>query len=242
MNSKLITFVFIISVIILTIFLFTHNKQRKVYNFKEAKKLAMLVNRDISGTFYCGCKINWHGYRGIPELLSCGYKIRNNYLRAHRVEWEHIVPAWKFGHDMKCWLYGGRKNCNNDYNYKKIETDLHNLQPVIGEINADRKNYEYSQWDSNYGNYYGNCKIKINFKTKQVDPPIITRGIIARTYLYMHDKYHIILSDEQLSLFYKWNNLYPVTKWECCRNKRITLIQGNSNCYIEKACRKMNYY
>ncbi|MCV2502164.1 MAG: endonuclease [Candidatus Lightella neohaematopini] len=241
MNNKLITFILIVSVITLTIFLFVNNKKRKIHNFKEIKKLAVLVNKNISGTFYCGCKINWHGYRGTPDLLSCGYKIRSNYFRANRVEWEHVVPAWKFGHNMKCWLHGGRKNCNNDYNYQKIATDLHNLQPVIGEINADRKNYEYNQWISNYGSYYGNCKIKINFKTKQVDPPIITRGIIARTYLYMYDKYHIILSNRQLSLFHKWNTLYPVTKWECYRNKRITLIQGNSNPYIEQACKNKNY-
>jgi len=30
-----------------------------------------------------------------------------NLKRASRIEWEHIVPAWFFGHNLDCWKRGG---------------------------------------------------------------------------------------------------------------------------------------
>ena len=47
---------------------------------------------------------------------------------ASRVEWEHVVPAWQFGHQRQCWQDGGRKNCAKDPVYRKMESDMHNLQ------------------------------------------------------------------------------------------------------------------
>lgn len=68
------------------------------------------------------------------------------WIRATRIEWEHIVPAWVMGHQRQCWQKGGRKSCTDtDPVFREMEADLHNLAPAIGEVNGDRSNYLYSE-------------------------------------------------------------------------------------------------
>ncbi|MGV6479318.1 deoxyribonuclease I [Pantoea agglomerans] len=206
-------------------------------NFQQAKTFAAAINADAPGSFYCGCKIQWQGKKGIPDLNSCGYQPRKNANRAARIEWEHVMPAWEFGHQRQCWQDGGRKNCSKDPDYRRIETDLHNLQPAVGEVNGDRGNFAYSQWNGSE-QQYGQCEMKIDFKLKQAEPPARARGAIARTYFYMRDQYHLRISRQQTQLFTAWNKLYPVTIWECERDQRIAKVQGNHNPYVQQACQR----
>lgn len=136
-----------------------------INSFSQAKAAGVKVNADVPGDFYCGCKINWQGKKGVIDLESCGYKVRKNENRASRVEWEHVVPAWQFGHQLQCWQDGGRKNCAKDPVYRKMESDMHNLQPAVGEVNGDRANFMYSQWNGGEGQY-GQCAMKVDFKDK----------------------------------------------------------------------------
>ena len=136
-----------------------------INSFSQAKAAAVKVHADAPGTFYCGCKINWQGKKGVVDLQSCGYQVRKNENRASRVEWEHVVPAWQFGHQRQCWQDGGRKNCAKDPVYRKMESDMHNLQPSVGEVNGDRGNFMYSQWNGGEGQY-GQCAMKVDFKEK----------------------------------------------------------------------------
>ncbi|WP_413737092.1 deoxyribonuclease I [Sodalis sp. RH21] len=206
-----------------------------INNFSQAKAAAVKINQDAPGSFYCGCKISWQGKKGTPDLESCGYQVRKSALRANRIEWEHVMPAWEFGHQHQCWRDGGRKNCAKDADYRRMENDLHNLQPAIGEVNGDRANFQYSQWRGGEGQY-GRCAMKVDFKFKQAEPPARARGAIARTYFYMRDRYHLRLSSQQTQLFEVWDRQYPVTAWECTRNRRIEAVQGNANPYIQRAC------
>lgn len=208
-----------------------------INNFSQAKAAAAKINQDAPGSFYCGCRIDWQGKKGIPDLAGCGYQVRKNAQRAQRIEWEHVVPAWQFGHQLQCWQDGGRKNCNKDATYRQIETDLHNLQPAIGEVNGDRNNFMYSQWNGGAGQY-GQCSMKVDFKNKQAEPPARARGAIARTYFYMRDRYQLRLSRQQTQLFEVWNRQYPVSQWECQREARIAKVQGNHNPYIQQACQQ----
>jgi deoxyribonuclease-1 len=52
----------------------------------------------------------------------------------------------------------------------------------------------------------------------------------------MCDRYHLNLSRQQTQLFDVWSKQYPVTAWECTREKRIAAIQGNHNPYVQEAC------
>lgn len=36
-----------------------------INSFSQAKTAAVKVYADVPGTFYCGCKINWQGKKGI---------------------------------------------------------------------------------------------------------------------------------------------------------------------------------
>ncbi len=104
-------------------------------SFSAAKREAVKIYADHPTSFYCGCDIKWQGKKGIPDLASCGYQVRKQEKRASRIEWEHVVPAWQFGHQRQCWQNGGRKNCTrNDNVFKSMEADLHNLTPAIGEV------------------------------------------------------------------------------------------------------------
>ena len=206
-------------------------------NFQQAKTFAAAINADAPGSFYCGCKIQWQGKKGIPDLNSCGYQVRKNANRAARIEWEHVMPACEFGHQRQSWQDGGRKNCSKDPDYRRIETDLHNLQPAVGEVNGDRGNFAYSQWNGSE-QHYGQCEMKIDCKLNQAEPPARARGAIARTYFYMRDQYHLRISRQQTQLFTAWNKLYPVTIWECERDQRIAKVQGNHNPYVQQACQR----
>ena len=212
----------------------THYNQN---NFQQAKVVAAKINADAPADFYCGCKISWHGKKGVPDLSSCGYSVRKNANRAERIEWEHVMPAWEFGHQRQCWQNGGRKNCSKDADYRRIESDLHNLQPAIGEVNGDRNKFQYSQWNGGE-QPYGQCRMKIDFKQKRAEPPERARGAIARTYFYMRDQYHLRLSRQQTQLFTAWNKQYPVTPWECERDQRIAAVQGNHNSWVQQACQR----
>ncbi len=64
-----------------------------IHSFSQAKTAGVKINADVPGDFYCGCKINWQGKKGVVDLGSCGYKVRKNENRASRIEWEHVVPA-----------------------------------------------------------------------------------------------------------------------------------------------------
>ncbi len=210
-------------------------------SFSKAKNIAREIYKDQNTSFYCECKIEWQGKKGVPQLNDCGYKIRKKTqeVRARRIEWEHIVPAWQFGHQLKCWQDGGRKNCSKrDVKFKLMEADLHNLVPAIGEVNGDRSNFQFSQWNGNNGAHYGQCEMKVDFKARAVDPPKHSRGAIARIYKYMNDKYQFRLAKAQEQLMNAWDKTYPVNAWECERDRRIAKQQGNHNPFVKAACEK----
>lgn len=46
-----------------------------INNFSQAKAAAAKINQDAPGSFYCSCRINWQGKKGVPDLTSCGYPV-----------------------------------------------------------------------------------------------------------------------------------------------------------------------
>ena len=78
-----------------------------VADISSAKQdLTIIESRlDNPTTLYCGCSLVFKSSdRYVPELDSCGYSVREDKVRAHRVEAEHIVPAYSFGHTLPCWM------------------------------------------------------------------------------------------------------------------------------------------
>lgn len=201
-------------------------------SFSRSKNIAhrkIYVN-DLQVDYYCGCQYNRSKE---VNLNSCGYKIRKNALRAKRIEWEHVVPASVYGKTEQCWSEGGRKNCGNkSLSFNKFESDLHNLRPVVGEVNGDRSNLPYNIAGENAVSY-GQCKFKIDFKSNVAEPPDEIKGDLARITLYMNDKYDLPYSPEYIILMKSWAEADPVSEKEKKINALIKAYQGDSNPYID---------
>ncbi|OEC38661.1 deoxyribonuclease [Pseudomonas sp. 1D4] len=205
--------------------------------FQEAKKAAWKLYASHPVEFYCGCRYSGNKV----DLKSCGYVPRTNAKRASRIEWEHIVPAWVIGHQRKCWQNGGRENCaRHDDAYRRAEADLHNLVPSIGEVNGDRSNYSFG-WLPQAPSQYGACPMVVDFKARKAMPRQQIRGMIARTYFYMSERYGLRLSRQDRQLYTAWNKQYPVEAWERNRNQRVACVMGHGNHFVGavnlKACK-----
>lgn len=211
-------------------------------SFSSAKKL--LYENIYQGrplTFYCDCKFT---QTRRVFLGTCDVEPRRNKKRAKKLEAEHIFPAYHFGQFRACWReklctdsrgdkYGGRECCNKiDPTFKAAHNDLHNLFPAVGEINGDRRNYNWGMI-SGEKREYGECDIEVDSSIRRAEPPESVRGNIARTYFYMSDTYDIRLSKQQRELFNAWSKLDPPDSWEKERNRRIEKVQGNTNPYIK---------
>lgn len=214
-------------------------------SFTKAKKLMKKVYYDNQQSFYCGCHYNYIELNGKEKILvdanSCGYKPSKNNQRAIFIEWEHVVPAWHFGHDRQCWRepictnskgkkFKGRKCCEKiDPLFRIMQADMYNLQPAIGELNANRSNLYFGIIDGE-PRKFGACDFEVD--NKVVEPKEDIRGDIARTYFYMEYNYGITISNKQRKLFELWDKNDPVSDWERKRAKRIEKIQGNKNKFI----------
>nr|WP_256260811.1 endonuclease [Shewanella sp. NIFS-20-20] len=214
-----------------------HGSGQHPRNFTQAKKIAQQMYLQLGPlqSFYCGCDIYVENNKWSPSFNACGYQVRKQVQRANRIEWEHIVPAWAFGHQRQCWQDGGRKHCRRDAEFVKMEADLHNLVPAIGEVNGDRSNYRFSDWNAT-PQQYGQCQMFIDFSDRKVQPPATSRGAIARTYLYMQQTYDLKIAKIQLQLFHAWDRKTPVTAPECRRDRAIAQQQGNHNPFVQSRC------
>ncbi|RRJ82656.1 endonuclease [Aestuariirhabdus litorea] len=216
---------------LLCLFLFSPSLLLAADTFSAAKREAREIYADNPSSFYCNCRYQTQGKKLVPDLASCGYQVRKQPRRAERIEWEHVVPAWTLGHQRQCWQEGGRKGCRQDPVFNRMEADLHNLVPAIGEINGDRSNFRFSLLGPS-PQRYGRCDFKVDFKARKVEPPEAVRGEIARISLYMHQKYGLSMSPAQRRLLEEWHRRYPVSDWERTRNQRVAARQGDSNPWV----------
>jgi deoxyribonuclease-1 len=222
-----------------------YSQNTKITSFSESKKLIQKVHKNNSQTLYCGCS-----YKGMkPNLSSCGYIAKKDKKRANRIEWEHVVPAHAFGKSFSEWRDGhpkcvkkngtkfkGRK-CAEKVNeeYRRMQADMFNLYPAIGEVNGRRSNYSMAMIKGELREF-GKCDVEIN--NKKIEPRESIRGEIARTYMYMDSVYpgRGIVSKKNRELFDAWEKSDPVDEWECERAKRIEKIQGNRNNVVIRNC------
>lgn len=200
-------------------------------SFDQSKKILKNIYTDHQTTFYCGCSYTYENQGNMIERKSCGYVPRNATTkkgnlneRVRRIEWEHVMPAENFGKHLPCWREGGRKACQKDPVFQKMEADMMNLVPAIGELNGDRSNYRYGANEPKIGQY-GQCNFEVDFEANRayVRPEI--RGDIARIYFYMSEKYNINLSKQERQMMEAWDKLDPIDEWEKERIQRIKKYQ-----------------
>ncbi|GAA0842533.1 hypothetical protein GCM10009113_10870 [Marinobacter szutsaonensis] len=58
------------------------------------------------------------------------------------------------------------------------------------------------------------------------------KGLIARTYFYIHDRYDLTMSRKQQQLLLSWHKQFPVTEWEKKRDQRIASVMGHHNPFV----------
>ena len=201
-------------------------------SFSKSKKILLNeIYKDNKATFYCNNPYEIKTIKGKKKALivpsKAHYTPRNKYtkkgklnLRAKRVEWEHVMPAHNFGKHLPCWREGGRKACKKEPLFKKMEADMHNLVPAIGEVNRDRSNYRFGANKPKNGQY-GNCSMQVDFKAKRAYVRDDIKGDIARIYFYMSETYNIKLSKQEGRMMEVWDKQDPISKWEKNRKNRI---------------------
>lgn len=220
-----------------------------VADFEAAKRLLMeKVYYDHREDLYCGCPFD---EKKRIDLAACGYTPRKDPRRAARIEWEHVVPAHAFGQSFAEWRDGhpdcvdkkGRpfrgRRCARlvSDEFRRMEADMYNLYPAVGEVNGDRSNYSMAEIPGEKREY-GACDVEI--EEEKIEPREAVRGLIARTYLYMDRTYpgRGVISNKNRKLFEAWDALYPVTGWECERMRRIEAVQKSDNPVLKEACAK----
>jgi endonuclease I len=114
------------------------------------------------------------------------------------LEWEHVVSAYYLGRTRVCWTKGdkqcvnskgkpfkGRECCARvDNTFKRMEADLHNLAPAMGELNGDRSNQPFCLVKGE-PRQYGACDFEIGGKPRVTEPREDVRGDADRIWLYM---------------------------------------------------------
>lgn len=227
------------NLILILILLFSGSVVAKesVYSFSTAKKkLYKTVYQNQGKTFYCGC--DWSKKK--VDLGSCrleSYFPKKQRKRSLRTEADHVIPAsWLLrvnGRDRQCLIdaksrgESPRKYCQKyDKSYKQAHSDLVNLFPVVGQINADRSNKPFVDRvkATPKPNTYGQCNIKIS--SRGIVPPSDKKGDIARIAKYMQSKYGVKYHKRQQALFDKWDQQDPVSQEEIKRNNKIIKTQG----------------
>lgn len=193
-------------------------------------------------TFYCDCSYT-------PQLRiargTCGYKTRADESLSKRVAWDRVVPNRAFGEHRACWrepickdeagvAFSGVRCCREvDEEFRIMELDLQNLVPAVGELQADRSDFDFGELDGE-PRMYGACDFEVDRGQRRAEPAEDTRGDIARTYLYMHETYGdgLPLTAEEKARFEAWHQQDPPNAWEVQRNRRIAVLQGVSNSYV----------
>lgn len=207
-------------------------------NFQAAKlelRKYVYFDRMDGGEFYCGCDFSWKGANksgSFMDIKSCGYVPRKNISRASRGEIEHLTPMENIGRSRQCWQNGGRKNCNQtDPVFNAIEADMHNHVVSVGEYNGDRSNFRPAMLPGT-PQMYGACKSKVDFAGRKMEPRDEVKGMMARAYFYIFDRYDIRMSSSQEQLLMAWNKMYPVSAWEIERDRRIAARMGHHNPFV----------
>ncbi|MCH1920143.1 endonuclease [Shewanella sp. A3A] len=219
----------------------------EIESFSTAKQLMqkkVYISEALRKTIYCNASFDKDRELTLPE----GFQ--TSIYRKRRFKWEaeHIVPAENFGRTFHEWREGsplcvdkkgqpfrGRK-CAEKANkeYRLMQSDLYNLAPAIGSVNAARQNYNFTMLPTARSSF-GSCDMRI--ENRKVQPPEEARGRIARTYLYFEDAYpRYKMSKAQKQLMIVWDKQYPVTRNECEIGKKIEIIQRSNNVILSSRC------
>ena len=232
----------------------------RVASFDEAKAILTQIYADHRFDLYCGCAFLPRPGEGLRvDLAGCGYEPANDAARAARIEWEHAVPAAAFGRAFVEWRegdprcvdragrpYKGRRCARRSPAFARMEADMHNLFPAVGEVNGLRADLPVGILEppdrapphrraTKTAYRFGACATSIEGGVLLPRPEV--RGDVARAYRYMDAAYPEarILDEPHRALFVRWSEQDPPDAWEIERDRRIAERQGNANPFVSGA-------
>ncbi len=213
---------------------------RTPHEFAAAKKhLRKLYDEGTWHTLYAGCAFSaWR-----IDWTSCCFP-RDASSRTG-LEWEHVVPAARFGGALAAWRdghascekrgtkYRGRRCARKtSERFRRVEGDMHNLYPAIGALNQARGDRAMALIEGEE-RAFGACDFEV--LDRQVEPRAEVRGEIARASLYLDAAYPdlAIFDDATRAMFEDWHGKDPPDDRERRRNAFIAEAQGNRNPWID---------
>ena len=202
------------------------------------------VHHDHALTFFCEADFSKQEELALPP----GVTVRDQ--QRPQLVWGHIVPVGSFGPGFSEWAEGHAQCLDNKGNvfkglacaekasvaFRRMRADMYNIYPMMDAVKNFRGDYSFGLV-SGVASSFGACEMKIG--GRRVEPPVISRGSIARTYKYMAASYpQFSMSSYYSGVMDTWDNIYPVSEWECTRASRIEALQGNENSFVKTPCLK----
>lgn len=200
-----------------------------------SQRLLLTLYENQRTTFFCD-----QPFSNTGEILAVAGKHRP--ALSENITWMSIVPLKKLAPFYACYqqkcvnqkgkvLQGLRCCQQRDTQFQQMQKDLHNLVPETRLLKQQRERYTFAELSDTQLKKSG-CHFVIDKKSKRLEPAPNKRGMIARTYLYMKDTYPFRLTEEEMALYLRWHQQYPVTQAERERNEKIFEMQGKRNHYI----------
>ncbi|MCB1744506.1 MAG: endonuclease [Gammaproteobacteria bacterium] len=147
-----------------------------------------------------------------------------------QVNVEHVFPMAWVGNALRC---GDRDACRlSSERFNRIESDMHNLWPALKRINRARGALRFGEIEGEERRF-GGCDFERDNRRRLVEPGPRARGAIARSMLYMHDRYGLELFARHGALLKRWHFQYPPDDEERRRNAIVEKLQGNRNPFID---------
>ena len=177
-------------------------------------------------------------------FIESPYQGTKYVSRGKTIEWEHITPAswfttvnseiyvaWYIG-DNECvtssgTTYKGRKCASKvSYLFNQMESDMYNLVPVNGALNAMRSDKPYAIIEGEAREFGETVDMEITSKVVEIMPN--KRGDVARVMLYMNSKYGVQFPDhnQTVQMLNEWSNSDPEDEWEYQKKEILKATYG----------------
>ena len=202
--------------------------------FKYFSQTKLLVNLLLVKKYTVTSRLTPSKYYSIKSIKQCYYE-NNIYLDLYNDLNNTNPNSYKFSsskfNSSKYYIYTKYNDLTAEHvfpqsftkYYSKANKDMHNIYLTNYYTNNLRSNKKFSHF------------INENISKKIYVPCNYSRGIIARTLVYMKYTYPLLnlSSIIDYDLIILWNELYPPTEYEFKKNNIIFHYQGNKNIFIE---------
>lgn len=118
--------------------------------------------------------------------------------------------------------------------------DIHHIRPENISVNSTRGNHLMAEVTGGKAVTYPDGTIAGYVSNGKFEPNDISKGDVARIYLYMmvrysqtDSSYKVTRAIESIDLLLKWHEEDPVDELEIVRNNRAHEVQGNRNPFID---------